>query len=109
MLEYLLTSKTKEQILMFLTARNEGYAREIARFYNKSLSLVQKQLDNLEYGGVLVNKKAGKTILYYFNPRYFLINELKIFINKALEYLPEKEKESLLNIRRRPRRKGKPL
>ena len=109
MLEGLFTSKTKEQILLYLTARNEGYAREIAGYYNKSLSLVQKQLDNLEFGNIIVNKKSGRTIVYYFNPRYALINELRSFLNKALEFLPENEKERLLYIRRRPRRKGKPL
>jgi hypothetical protein len=109
MLESLFTSKTKEQILLFIAARNEGYAREISEYYKKSLSLVQVQLDKLEFGNVLYSRRIGKTLMYYFNPRYIFLNELKTLLNKVIDYLPEKEKERLTIIRKRPRRKGKPL
>jgi DNA-binding transcriptional ArsR family regulator len=109
MLESLFTSKTKEQILLYITARNEGYAREIANYYKKSLSLVQSQLDKLEYGNILYSKRIGKTLMYYFNPRYTFLKELRLLLNKAFEFLPVQEKEKLINVRKRPRRKGKPL
>jgi hypothetical protein len=109
MLESLFTSKTKEQILLYLIARNEGYSREIAGYYNRSVSLVQSQLDRLEYGNVIYSKKMGRTLMYYFNPRYPFLNELKLLLKRVIDFLPEKEKERLFLVRKRPRRKRKPL
>jgi predicted ArsR family transcriptional regulator len=109
MLEYLFTSKTKEQILIYLAGRNEGYAREIADYYNKSLSVVQSQLNRLENGSIIVSQKTGRTIIFKFNTRYTFYRELINLLLKAIDFLPEKEKERLLFLRKRPRRKGKPL
>ncbi len=60
----LITPKTKELILIYLAGRNEGYAREIAKYYNMSLSPVQIQLELLENSGIIYGKNAGKTIIY---------------------------------------------
>jgi predicted transcriptional regulator len=109
MLQSLLGSENRERVLIFITARGEGYARQIASFFDTDLSPVQEQLDNLEEGGVLVSRKVGRTRLYEFNPRYPLVDELKVFLEKALSFYPEERKEKLLKNRRRPRRKGKPL
>ena len=109
MIENILGSKNKERALFYIEARNEGYAREIAKFYRVSLSPLQEQLDKLEIGGILVSRKAGKTILYSFNPRFAFLKELKQLIEKAMSFLPETEKETLCNNRKRPRRKNKPL
>jgi hypothetical protein len=95
--------------LLFIFARTEGYAREIARYYKSDLDPVQKQLEKLEFGGVLVSKTAGRTRLYSFNPRYAFLAELRSLLEKALSFYSSDERESLTNIRRRPRRKGKPL
>ena len=79
MLEALFGSKVREQVLIFLAARGEGYAREISAYYQSSLSPVQTQLERLETGNVLVGKNSGKTRIYTFNPRYPFIKELKNF------------------------------
>lgn len=105
----LITPKTKELILIYLAGRNEGYAREIAKYYNMSLSPVQNQLELLESSGIIYGKNAGKTIIYRFNQRYPYYNELIKFLEKVLLFLPENEKEKLLMTRKRPRRKGKPI
>ena len=109
MIENILGSKNKERVLFYIAARNEGYAREIAKFYEVSLSPIQKQLDRLETGGILVNKKAGKTIIYSFNPRFAFLKELVELIEKAISFLSDAEKSKLFANRRRPRRKNKPL
>ena len=109
MLEVLLGSKNRERVLMFVYCRNEGYAREIARFFNTTLDPVQKQLDRLEIGGLLSSKDSGKTRVYTFNPRYPFLSELKSLLEKALLFYPDEEKERLVMVRKRPRRKGKPL
>jgi hypothetical protein len=108
MLEYLFGSISAERVLIFIFARDEGYAREIARHFQTDLDPIQKQLDKLEAGGVLASRTAGRTRLYIFNPRYPFLEELKALLSKALSFYPEVEKEKLLMNRRRPRRRGKP-
>jgi hypothetical protein len=109
MIEALLGSKNAERVLIYLFSREEGYAREISRFFNADLKSIQKQLDKLEAGGVLVSREVGRTRPYTFNPRYPFLNELKALLEKALSFYPEKEREELLMNRRRPRAKGKSL
>lgn len=109
MLEPILGSKSSEQVLIFLAARENGYATEIARFFNADLYAIQKQLDRLENSDVLVSSKVGRTRVFQFNPRYPFLNELKSLLERALSFYPDEIKENLLMNRRRPRKKDKPL
>jgi len=108
-LEPLLGSTNAERVLVFLLARNEGYASEMARFFETDLYGIQKQLDKLETAGVLASRNAGRTRLYRFNPRYSFLQELQALLTKALSFYPDEERERLTVVRRRPRRRGKPL
>ena len=92
-----------------MEALGEGYAREISRFFGTALNPIQKQLDKLELGGILVSFSKGLTRIYSFNPRYLFLKELKAILDKALTFYPEKERERLLMNRRRPRRRGKSI
>lgn len=109
MLATLLGSASGERVLLYLFARGEGYAREIARFYNTNLTPIQRGLEKFENSGVLTSRLAGQTRLYSFNPRYALKTEVKNLLEKALTFYPPTEREALLMNRRRPRRRGKPL
>ena len=109
MLTTLFGTQNSERALIFLLARNEGYAREIAQFFDTNLYAIQRQLDKLEAGGVLVSRTAGRTRLYQFNPRYPFLNELKQLLEKAFSFYPEDVRENLVMNRRRPRKRGKPL
>jgi hypothetical protein len=109
MIEAILGSLSCERVLLFICARKEGYAREVARFYETNLAPIQKQLDKLELAGVLVSRTAGRTRLYSFNPRYAFIKEITSLLEKVTSFLPPDERERLIMVRRRPRRKGKPL
>jgi predicted ArsR family transcriptional regulator len=109
MLTPLLGTENSERVLMFLLTRNEGYAREIAQFFDANLYAIQRQLDKMEAGGILVSRTAGRTRLYQFNPRYPFLNELKQLLAKALSYYPDERRERLMMNRRRPRKRGKPL
>ncbi len=109
MLEPLLGSVNREKVLLYLYARNEGYAREISAYFKTDLSQIQKQMERLEEGGVLYSRNVGKTRLYGLNPRYPFLAELKALLEKTLLFYPPDEKERLTIFRRRPRRKGKPL
>jgi hypothetical protein len=109
MLETLLGSKSSEQVLIFLFARDEGYPTEIARFYEAELYAIQRQLERMESSNILVSRKVGRTRVFEFNPRYPFLQELKSLLEKALSYYPKKTREDLLMNRRRHRRSDKPL
>jgi len=109
MLEALLGSVNKERALLFIYARGEGYARDIARFFETGLTPIQKQLEVLERGGILASRQAGRTRLFSFDPRYPLLEELKTFLARVITFYPQEEQDRLLLARQRPRRTGKPL
>ena len=109
MLEAIFGSKNRERVLQFILANGEGYAKEIADFYGTSVDPIQKQLEKMELGGVLVSKSVGRTRLFVFNPRYAFLNELKALLERAREYYDPDEIERLTMGRKRPRRAGKPL
>ena len=109
MLSALIGSVNKERALIYLTARERGYARQIARFYDAPLDPIQKALDGLERSGILVSRAVGSTREYEFNPRYPMRDELRALLDKALSLYPDALRDELLVTRKRPRRKGKPL
>lgn len=109
MLEGLLGSVNSERVLIYLLTRDEGYAREIARYFNADLKAIQNQLDKLEASGILVSRQVGRTRPYAFNPRYPFLNELRALLEKALTFYPSEVREDLLMNRRRPRGRGKDL
>jgi hypothetical protein len=108
-LDSFLVSEDAERVLLFLAARQKGYATEIAEFYKRNLFGVQTQLEKFESGGLLISNKVGRTRVYEFNPRYPLLKEFLELLQKALQFLPKEERERLTIFRGRPRRKGKPL
>jgi hypothetical protein len=109
MIEVLVGSKNAERVLLYIFSREQGYAREIARFFEADLKSIQKQLDKLETGGVLVSREVGRTRPYMFNLRYPFLNELKSLLEKALSFYPDEERDELIMNRRRPRAKAKTL
>ena len=96
MIEVLFGSKNAERVLIFIYSRQEGYAREIARFYNTDLKSIQNQLDKLEAGGVLVSHAAGRTRPYKFNPHYSLLAELMSLLKKAFSFYPMNLQQELV-------------
>jgi len=109
MIETILGSKNAERVLIYILAREDGYAREIAGFYKTDLKSIQMQLDKFEKAGVLVSRAVGRTRPYVFNPRYPFLSEVKALLEKALSFYPEGEREELVMNRRRPRARGKVL
>jgi hypothetical protein len=109
MLGILLGSVNKERVLVYLAARERGYSRQIARFYNAPLYPIQNALDKLEAAGALVSREVGNTREYEFNPRYPALAQLRAMLDRAISLYPKKFRDTLLPSRTRPRRKGKPL
>ena len=109
MLEELFGCKNRERVLQFILANGQGYAKEIADFYGSSIDPIQKQLERLELGSILVSQTVGRTRLFMFNPRYAFKKELEALLLKAREFYDLDEIERLTKQRKRPRRTGKPL
>lgn len=109
MLEAVVGSTGAERVLMYLTAREHGYATDIARVFDLRQSTVQNQLARMEREGLLVSERVGRTRVYRFNPRYAFLDETRALMEKALSLAPESVQDKLLLNRRRPRRAGKPL
>lgn len=109
MLKSIFGSLSRERILIFIAAREQGYAREIIEFWRCPDRPIKRELNNLESFGVLIAKSYGRTIIYSLNPRYFLRKELQTLLLKVLEAYPPEQKEKLLFDRRRPRAKGKAI
>ena len=109
MIEAIVGSTSAERVLLYLVAREEGYAADIAKTFDTNLSQMQKQLARMERDGLLISQKAGNTRIYAFNPRYAFVEELKALMEKVLTMCPENLHEELMMNRRRPRKTNKPL
>ena len=109
MLEPLFESEIKEKILLYIYTNGESYPREIASTFKFYVNAVQNQLLNLESAGVLYSKLKGKVRLFGINPRYPFKKELEAFLEKALIFIPEKDKKKYYMKRLRPRRTKKPF
>ncbi len=99
-----------EKVLFYLLINETCYPSELKRIFRSPLYSFQRALDRLEKGGIVVSHKKGKTLVYQFNPRYPFLAELKQFLEKAYDFFPDEiRKDYEPIIRKRPRRKGKPL
>ncbi len=99
-------SRSAYRVLMFLESYGQGYAGEIARVFDMSLSQAQNQLRKFEETGILVSRMTGSTRIYYFN-RNPVADDLRKFLRSNLERLPEDTLQKYYRSRRRPRRPGK--
>ena len=111
MFEELFGNQNIEKVLFYLLVNEKVYATELSTRFDSALSPWQKGLDRLEAADVLVSTLVGKTRLFKFNPRYFFLNELKSLISRGYNQLPPKIKEKYYEtkVRKRPRKKSKPL
>lgn len=111
MLENLFGNPVIEKVLFYLLTNEKTYASQLQKVFDQPLFSFQKALERLEKGGVIVSHLEGKTRLYQFNPRYPMLQEIKKFLEKAYSFLPNefRVKYYELPVRKRPRRKGKPL
>lgn len=111
MLEGLFGNESIERVLFYLLNNETCYALQLKKQLEISLSSVQQALLRLEKGGILVSALVGKTRVFQFNPRYFFLQDLRSFLQRAYDTLPEEIKKKFYEplIRKRPRRTGKPL
>jgi predicted transcriptional regulator len=109
MLELIFGNKTAVKILLHIYHYGEIHASGIANDYNIALTPILKQLERFELAGVLISKEIGRSRLYSFNPKSSYTNHIKSILKINYDNLSLEEKEKIFNIRRKPRRKGKPI
>jgi DNA-binding transcriptional ArsR family regulator len=107
MLEGLFGNRTVENVLLFLAMNKEAYAQEMSDRLGVPLNMVQAQLRRLERGGIIVGQSRGRMRFYSFNPRFPLADDLTGMLRRAVDYLPDSDREKLV-ARRRPRARDKP-
>ena len=101
-------SSARTRVMFALQLLTESHARELARLLEISLSSVQKALQSLERDGLVAARAAGRTRLYRLSPHHHARRELERYLERLLE--PEAALRSRVSeLRRRPRRSGKPL
>ena len=96
MLETILGSISAERVLLFLAARGEGYATEIARIFDTDLSPIQNQLDRMERGGLIKHVKQGRKKVYCLDPDFQLASELDALVTAAMEHLSASQRRKLV-------------
>jgi len=100
--------KTRTLVLVALSVLEESFPRELARVLEAPLNGIQQAIKGLEADGIVSGRTAGRTRLFRLNPRYFARKELLIYLQRLAE--PEAElTRRIAELRRRPRRTGKPL
>jgi len=109
MLEAIVGNSSAEKVLLFMTARKSGYALEIAKTFDTQVTPIKNQLERMEREGLFVVENVGRTKVYTFNPRFQFLEEVTSLGEKALSFLPDPLRDTLIFNRRRPRREGKPL
>jgi predicted transcriptional regulator len=101
-------SETRTRVLVTLRLLGSSFQRELARILGRSPSVVQKALTGLERDGLVSGRLIGRTRSYSLNPRYFGIKELEALLSRIAQADTEL-RQRVANLRRRPRRAGKPL
>lgn len=111
MLESLFGNPVIEKVLFFLIANEKCYPSQLKKAFQSHLYSFQRALGRLEKGGIVISHQQGKTLIYQFNPRYPFLNELKAFLQKGYDFLPQEMRDKYYEppIGKRPRRQGKPL
>ncbi|MCB1053523.1 MAG: ArsR family transcriptional regulator [Acidobacteria bacterium] len=109
MLQALFGNPNIERVLWYIDFFEQGYATAIAKTYGVPLNPILNALDRLEKGSILDSFLVGKTRVYRFNPRWVFLKELHPLLEKSRNALPQDEYDRYFKVRRRPRRKGKPL
>ena len=92
MLNKLFGSRSAELIFYYMITYEKGYATRMSALFGFSLNTIQKQLIKFEEAGIFVSFLEGKTRVFKWNPRYPFLPELRSFLEKAFQSLPESEK-----------------
>ncbi len=110
MLDKILGSKTAQKIFLHLFHYGETYPSAVAKDFQISLGQVQRQFDRFEEAGIIISKLSGRTRVYQFNKKQgAVVKPFMELVKVFYDSIPLKEKEKIFHVRRRPRKRGKPV
>tara|TARA_B110001454_G_scaffold158569_1_gene147883 strand:- start:19158 stop:19490 length:333 start_codon:yes stop_codon:yes gene_type:complete len=109
MLEGIFGNKTAEKVLLHIFHYGESHASAIAGDFKMAHNPIIQQLNRFELAGILISKEMGRSRVYSFNPKSPLLKPVKELIEIAYESISISERQKIFQVRRRPRRKGKPV
>ena len=101
-------SARRTEVLLGIALLEETYARELARVLEAPLLSVQRIVDALDREGVVATRLIGQKRRVTLNPKYFARKELEQLLRR-LALSDPRLLDVIGSMRRRPRRKGKPL
>lgn len=100
--------QARTRVLLALRLLEESYPRELSRVLDHPLNGVQGALRGLERDGLVAGRLVGRTRVVRLNPRYFAREELQRYLLRLTE-ADDELRTRIGQLRRRPRRAGKPL
>ena len=107
-MEKLFGSRTRTRLLVALALLEESYVSELARILDTQRFSVQQMVESLEDDGVLATRMIGNVRRVALDPRFYGFSEFKDLLLKLGLAMPDLDK-AISSIRRRPRKRGKPL
>ena len=100
--------QTRTRTLVALRLLESSYPRELSRILSVPVSAVSRALAGLERDALVAGRAIGRTRIYTISPRYFARQELSAYLSR-LSDADADLRERTAQLRRRPRRTGKPL
>jgi len=99
---------TRTRALIALRLLGSSFPRELSRVLGAPVSAVSRALVGLERDALVAGRLVGRTRVYTLNPAYFAKRDLEHYLARLGE-ADEELRTALEQLRRRPRRAGKPL
>lgn len=86
MLKHLFTSNTRVKLLTLFLLNPDGeyFIRELTRRLDEQINSIRRELDNLRRIGLLKSKVKNRKKYYTVNKKFFIFNELKSILVKAM-------------------------
>ncbi len=100
--------QARTRVLVALRLLDSSYPRELSRILAIPVSAASRALAGLERDAIVAGRTVGRSRVYSLNPAYFARAELAAYLARLSEADPELRVRAA-EIRRRPRRTGKPL
>lgn len=100
-------TQMRSRLLLLVAALAETYPAELSRYAGASISSIQRTLDLLENEGLIATRQRVVRRVT-LNPTYPAAKEFKALLLRIAEGFPQYQ-EIRESIRRRPRKRRKPL
>lgn len=100
--------QARTRVLVALRLLESSYPRELSRILDVPVSAVSRATAGLERDGLVAGRLVGRTRVYVVNPAYFAKRELDGYLLRLADADAEL-RSRVAQLRRRPRKSGKPL